>query len=93
VAGRRAAAGAQGRPGALCQPAPPEGGMPPSAQHTLRPGARSRPVLPSPAYLPVAAHTHRRELVPLPHPPGNEHPCPKKFEKSAGGVKGWGRVS
>jgi hypothetical protein len=41
----------------------------------------------------VAVLTHREELVALPHPLDNEHPCPKKLGKIAGGVKGWGGVS
>jgi len=32
-------------------------------------------------------------IVPLPHPPDNEHPLPEKLEKIAGRVKGSGRVS
>jgi hypothetical protein len=46
-----------------------------------------------PLYPSVAVLTHREELVPLPHPLGNERPRPEKLGKIAGGVKGWGRVS
>src|SRR5262249_44375647 len=59
------------RPGG-CAPAPPERALHLSPHPALRQGPGARPVLLSPVPPSVPVLPHREELVPLPHPPGNE---------------------